>query len=147
MGQEAITHSQKVMEERLRVKIDCSKPVLTDQSFKKSQDINNIMKQYSKTGILPSTREHLARYVDNTQVLSIEEAHEVIKNANEMFMQLPADIRKLMDNDPSKMVEYIKNPNNKEILVKHGVLIDNGMYEKDSLGSTSPKPENSASAE
>lgn len=111
-----------VMENRLRVKVDCSEPIMTDQSYKKSSDINNIMKQYGKTQVLPNTREHLARYVDTSELPSLEEAHDIIMEAKELFEQLPSNVRKLMDNDPTKLVDFVKDPNNTELLVKNGVL-------------------------
>lgn len=107
---------------RKRVQIDCSKPKLTDQSYKKSADINNIMLQYSRTGLLPQVKEKIARYVDNTDVLPLEIAHDKIREARTLFMQLPSDIRKLMDNDPTKLVSFIQNPENADILIKKGVL-------------------------
>jgi len=107
---------------RKRVQIDCSKPVLTDQSGKKAADINNIMAQYAKTGLLPETRDRIAQYVDNTNTPSLEQAHELITNARNLFLELPAPVRKLMDNNPANLVEFISNPENREYLEKHGVL-------------------------
>ena len=49
-----------------------------DQSYKNVSDINNIMKQYQKTGILPNVKEKLARYADVSQVPTVEEAHDII---------------------------------------------------------------------
>lgn len=117
-----IKASEKALKKRLMVKIDANKPKLTDQSYAKASDINHIMKQYQHTGVLPSTREHLARYIDNTQVLPLEEAHAQIQEAQSLFLTIPSNIRKLMDNDPTKLVSFIQDPANTEILVKYGVL-------------------------
>lgn len=107
---------------RQRQSIDVSSPKITDQSSKKMTDINNIMLQYSKTGLLPVQQEKLARYIDNTKIMPLEEAHAQITRAREMFYDLPAQIRKLMDNDPTKLVSFIRDEDNKEILLKHGIL-------------------------
>lgn len=107
---------------RKRQSIDCSKPVLTDQSGKKMSDINNIMLQYSRTGLLPQERSHLARYIDNTEIPSLMDAQEQINTAREMFMTLPAQIRKLMDNDPTKLIDFVKDPQNQTVLIEYGVL-------------------------
>lgn len=104
------------------VAIDCSHPKLTDQSDKASADINNIMRVYQKTGVLPHVKEKIARYVDNTQVVSLEEAFNISKNAQEAFQSLPSDVRKLMDNDPTKLVDFLNDPKNEELLVKHDIL-------------------------
>jgi hypothetical protein len=107
---------------RRRVSLDCSKPVLTDQSQKAMTDINNIMLAYSKTGLLPSQTQKLAYYIDNTEIPSLEEAHKLISDAKNMFYELPAQVRKLMDNDPTKLVSFINDEENKDILIKYGIL-------------------------
>lgn len=138
------------LEKRLMSVINCSEPKLTRQSDKKMSDINNILKKYSKDGVLPSTREHLARYIDNTQIPSLEDAHQVISEAKTLFMQLPAHVRKLMDNDPSKMEEVCKDPKYQELLVKEGILDKIKVEVQQGSGaesSTSPKPENPPKAE
>jgi hypothetical protein len=111
-----------VMKKRLRTTLDCSKPVLTDQSWVKSQNINNIMEKYSKTGVLPQTRQNLAQYLDVSEVPSLEQAHDMVIEARNMFMELPADVRKLMDNDPNKLHEFCSDPSNQEYLIERGVL-------------------------
>lgn len=107
---------------RKRVSIDLSKPKMTDQSGLKASNINNIMEQYKRTGVLPEVRQKIARYVDNTEIPSLEEAHDIIVEAREMFMALPAQVRKLMDNDPTRLVEFIKDPENVDVLIKYGVI-------------------------
>lgn len=107
---------------RIRKQFDHSEGDLTDQSDKNSCDINAIMLNYAKTGLLPVTQQKVARYIDNTQIMPLEEAHALIQDAKNLFMELPATIRKLMDNDPTKLETFIKNPENKDILLKYGVL-------------------------
>lgn len=109
-------------ERRIRVGIDCSSPVLTDQSSKKSSDINHIMLQYSKTGLLPVDQRKVASYMDNTEIPDLMEAQAQIRAARELFMELPAKIRKMMDNDPTKLVEFLNDKENHDILKKHNIL-------------------------
>lgn len=95
---------------------------MTDQSAKKQTDINSIMANYAKTGLLPVQQEKVARYIDNTQIMPLEQAHELVRDAMNLFEELPAQIRKLMDNKPENMVNFIKDPDNKDILIKYNVL-------------------------
>lgn len=94
----------------------------TDQSDKNMTDINVIMKNYLKTGVLPNFKQKVAQYIDTTQIPSYMEAHEQITRANELFRALPSEVRKLMNNDPSQLEQVIKNPNYREVLEKHGIL-------------------------
>lgn len=113
-----------VKETRRNITVDCSSPLITDQSSKKMCDINNIMKTYEKTGMLPNLKQKIPRYIDNTLIPSLEEAFRITESAFSDFQKLPAIVRKLMDNDPSKMENFIADPANKEILLKHGILIE-----------------------
>jgi len=108
---------------RNRVTIDCSSPLLTDQSFKKQCDINNLMKQYAKTGTFPHTTQIQPRFVDNTQIPSLEDAFDITNNAIQAFNQLPPDLRKLMDNNPANLENFIADENNRDSLLKHGILV------------------------
>lgn len=105
-----------------RLKIDCSSPVVTDQSAKKMCDINNIMEQYRKTGLFPHVSKQVATYKDNTVIVPLEQAYEMLNEAKTLFYQLPAQVRKLMDNDPTKLNEFLSDPDNYEVLVKHKLI-------------------------
>nr|QJB19087.1 MAG: internal scaffolding protein [Microvirus sp.] len=104
--------------------IDCSKPKRTDQSFKNSCDINIIMAQYAKTGLLPQQNSSTPRYIDNTTIPNLEQAFNVVNTAHNLFYDLPPTIRKLMDNDPSQLENFINNPQNKQLLINEGLLIE-----------------------
>lgn len=103
--------------------VDFSEPILTDQSYAAACDINNIMAQYSKTGLLPETTTIPPRYVDNTVIPSLEQAFNIVNSAYDTFYDLPATIRKLMDNDPSQLENFISDANNRDLLLKHGILV------------------------
>lgn len=107
---------------RKRKAVNCSKNGKTDQSYQKMCDINVIIANATKTGLLSHEKHGLGQYIDNTQIPSLMEAHELVRNANESFMALPSDIRKLMDHDSTKLVEFINDPTNQDILIKHGIL-------------------------
>ena len=95
---------------------------LTDQSYKKSSDINNIMKQYQKTGLLLEPNKAFAKYVDNTTAIPLEDAHRLVNEAKELFYELPSQLRKQMDNDPMQLESFIQNPENRDQLLKYGLI-------------------------
>ncbi len=94
----------------------------TDQSDKNMVNINTIMANYAKTGLLPQFPEKIAQYVDTTQIPSYMEAQEQIRHASELFNQLPSKIRKDMDNNPANLETYITNPENQDLLFKYGII-------------------------
>lgn len=101
--------------------VRCNHPKLTDQSQAAAADINNIAAQYQRTGILPQPTK-IPKYQDNTQAPTLEDAFRAVSEAKSAFQNLPASIRKLMDNDPAKMEAFISNPDNADILLKHGII-------------------------
>lgn len=108
---------------RRDVSIDCSEPKLTDQSYKNLCDINVIMANYAKTGVFGHENINPPRYIDNTTIPNLEEAYAIVTTAENMFYDLPADIRKLMDNDPAQLEAFIQNADNADILLKNGIIV------------------------
>ena len=111
---------------RTDVGLDCSIEAGgggADQSFKKQCDINVIMKQYENTGMLPQQTHIQPRYVDNTEVPTLEEAFEATNRAMEAFYDLPPEVRRLMDNDPSKLENFIADSENHQVLEKYGIIV------------------------
>lgn len=111
-----------VQKYRKRSTINCALPIKTDQSDKNACDINLIMENYQKTGLLPHFEEKIPSYVDNTTVPSLLDAHASIRAAKNLFMELPSQIRKLMDNNPENLETFLQDRENLDILVKHGVI-------------------------
>lgn len=118
---------------RRDVSIDCSSPILTDQSYKNACDINVIMANYAKTGLLPHMQNSEPQYIDNTEIPNLMEAFEITQRASELFYSLPADVRRLMDNDPAQLENFINNPENADILLKNGVLVKREEPKEDPL--------------
>lgn len=118
---------------RKDVSIDCSSPILTDQSYAKACDINVIMANYAKTGMLPNFPEKQPQYLDNTSIPSLMEAFDITNKAIEAFFELPPDIRKLMDNDPANLEIFALNPENSDILLKHGLIVKSKTQESEKI--------------
>lgn len=121
--------------ERIRVSLDCSSPVLVDQSSKKQCDINNIMAQYAKTGMLPQFRSKEPLYIDETLIPDAITSFNMVNEARELFLELPSRVRKAMDNDPRLMESFLADPENKDFLIKHGVLLERKQPVKESVFS------------
>lgn len=95
---------------------DCSNlPSLTRQEFADECDINKLMAQYEKTGILPSNMNGSPpRYLDVSDVPDLPLALNLLNEATSAFMSLPATVRRDFDNDPVKFINFAENPENIE---------------------------------
>lgn len=83
----------------------------TKQEFAPECDINTIMARYAKTGTVP-TYGGTMFYGDFVDLPSFQEAHEIIRVANEAFAALPATVRREFDNDPGEFVRFAEDPAN-----------------------------------
>lgn len=81
---------------------------VTHQSFKAECDINNIMAKYVRTGVVEHINTHSAQYADVSAVDFLE-AMTKVSEAQDMFDDLPAKVRKAFDNDPAAFLDYVQN--------------------------------------
>jgi phage internal scaffolding protein len=117
-----------------RKKLYCKDISKTDQSYKKSTDINVLIAKYQKTGIVPNLHQRTGSYGDFSEVPTLEDAFERVNSAIEAFNSLPADIRKLMDNDASQLASWLSNEDNHEMAIKYGLLEKKDITDNSSTG-------------
>ena len=91
--------------------LHCEDASLAQQHFKDECDINNILRQFNITGLLP---EHALspRYGDFTGISDYHTALNQVIAAETEFMALPADLRARFNNDPAQLIEFLDNPEN-----------------------------------
>lgn len=104
--------------------IICNEPTRTKQSFKAECDINNIMKQYERTGIIDHTNNMHPEYGDFSNVADYHTAQNMVIDAQNSFDALPSHIRKRMGHDPANLIEFLSDPNNKAEAIELGLIID-----------------------
>lgn len=97
-----------------------TEPSLTDASQAKATDVNYIMSQYLKTGDKRLLEKRAGQYADLSQIGDLSEALMQIQIANEAFMDLPAQLRARLNNDPVLFIDYLNDPANKEEATKLG---------------------------
>lgn len=96
------------------------KPSKVKQSLAYSVDINQIYKQYCKTGNLPLNGQQPIYDENFVAYNDLIEAHDIVNQATSYFAGLPANIKNQYGND---MFKFIKALNNKdEFLVNEGLL-------------------------
>lgn len=89
-------------------------PSMTKQEFVREADINNILKQYSVTGMLNhvSANAAMGAYQDLPDSFDFQESMHTVKAAETAFMTLPAKLRARFDNEPSLFLEFASDPKN-----------------------------------
>lgn len=60
-------------------------------------------------------------YGDFSGVTSYQDALDQVAQAQESFMELPAQVRLTFDNDPGKFLEFVQDPSNFDKLVEMGL--------------------------
>ncbi|QCQ84690.1 internal scaffolding protein [Blackfly microvirus SF02] len=102
--------------------LDCSDlPSLTRQEFAAECDINTLMAQYEKTGVINHFTTGEPQYYDFDQVPDLQNSLHILKEATTAFMSLPAHVRKEFDNDPTQFVEFASDPKNLDKMREYGL--------------------------
>lgn len=96
----------------LRSKQHVGETTRTQQHMAQQCNVNNIMKKYGERQILAHYSQYQGNYDDFTVLPSFHEAMQKMKDAEAMFMTIPAEIRELFQNDPGKFVEFATDPEN-----------------------------------
>lgn len=93
----------------------------TQQQFKEESDINEIVRRFGLTGELPEDLR-VPQYGDFTEVRDFQTAMNAVRQAEESFMALPAEVRARFANDPQKLLEFMADDANRAEADKLGLL-------------------------
>lgn len=102
--------------------VDCSvMPSKTKQEFAIDCDVNRIMKQFEKNGVLP---EFLGEpfYGDVSEVADFQTAMNTVILGRQLFEQFPGYVRARFQNDPALMIEFLADPKNREEAISLGLI-------------------------
>ena len=80
----------------------------TKQSEAEACDINNIMKKYQATGILPDADGRQPMWEDFSEAATFMEALHIVSQAQSSFHALPAEIRSRFGNDPAQFLAFVE---------------------------------------
>ena len=94
---------------------------LTQQHFAQEADIKTIIKKHDRTGIISHVARGVAQYGDYSEVNEYREALDIVRNADQSFNMLPAELRKAFDNDAGAFFEFATDPANDEKMVEMGL--------------------------
>lgn len=120
---------------------------LTQQHFAKEADIKTIIKKHDRTGIITHLARGIAQYGDYSEINEYREALDKVNSANAAFMEIPAEIRKMFDNDAGEFFEFATNPENAEKMVEMGLAVAPPSPEMPSLPADAKAEKKAAKAE
>lgn len=110
--------------DRQRVSFQTKGPSRTDISFREQTNINQIIARARQTGVLPQPNLERGFYGDVSNLPSgtLLEAFERVQTAQSLFMDLPSEVRRSMHNDPARLEDWLRDPENRDVAVRHGLL-------------------------
>ncbi|QXP08559.1 MAG: internal scaffolding protein [Arizlama microvirus] len=104
--------------------LDCdleNEPSLTQQQFREETDINTIVERFGVTGQIPGTY-HEPVSGDFTDVTTFEDAMNRVTEAQQNFLQLPAQLRERFNNNPQRLLDFLSDDENKPEALKLGLI-------------------------
>lgn len=102
--------------------LDCGPTTRTQQQYKDEVDINTIVERFGITGEMPPVGNFPTEQ-DFTEAFDFQSSMNVIVQAKESFMTLPAKARARFNNDPQQFMEFIHDDENAAEAVKLGLAI------------------------
>lgn len=97
--------------------------LLTEQHHAEKLDIDYIVDQFTRTGVLKHNDQYQATYGEFITGNQYELAQEKIAEANSMFETLPPDVRSDFA-DAGEFLDFITDENNREAIEDYGLTTD-----------------------
>jgi len=95
---------------------------MTKQSHKDECDINLILRQYQRTGIINHVQAARPTYSDLPDAIDYQASLSILMEADQAFQNLPAKVRNHFANDPATFLAALTDPNQADQLREFGVL-------------------------
>lgn len=99
-----------------KVQVEAYTDGRTKQSFKDSTDINMILQRAQRGESLSHLQRHGATYGDFSNVDDLLTAHSHVERGQQIFNELPSEVRKEFDQDMGKFFAFVNDPANAERL-------------------------------
>lgn len=97
----------------------------TKQSMKDECDVNLIVANYDRTGMLTHINESAGLYMDVSEVGDYRTALDNVLAVESVFMKLPSATRAALNNDPALYLDLVSDPEaNRATLVDLGLLAE-----------------------
>jgi len=107
---------------RRRVSYSCGDQLVTKQSHKQECDINFILTQFKKTGIITHISKQQPVYGDLPDQIDFQQSLNLINAASDAFDALPSVVRRYFANDPGNLLAALHDPAQANKLQELGIL-------------------------
>lgn len=108
---------------RKPVKMIFTKKTKTMESEKDSCDVNRIMNHYLRYGVVPDgVTVKTPKFGDFSNIPTFQDAQNMMRQAEDVFLRVPIEIRRACDHNAAKVMDFLNDPNNKDVLKKYGML-------------------------
>lgn len=101
--------------------LDTGPESVVQQSLAADADINVIVRRFGLTGTMPQVL-NMPTSGDFTGVTDFHEAANVVRRAQEEFLEVPADIRARFGNDPGQLIAFLGDDANRAEAIKLGLV-------------------------
>lgn len=101
--------------------LKCEDESLTEQDHLEETDINYIADRFMKTGMAPQVL-NMPSYGEFAGVFDFQSAMNLINEAKQEFMSLPAKLRSRFNNDPQELITFLENDENREEAIRLGLI-------------------------
>jgi len=104
-----------------QVQLLISEPSRTKQEHKDICDINLMLERYQRTGEINSNKSQ-PMFGDFSEVGDYQSTLDQIMRVEEDFADLPSKIRDRFHNNPQELLDFVRDPKNKDEAVKLGFV-------------------------
>ena len=104
-----------------RVRIKPRGKSRTKQEFTEECNINNIVAKYQRTGAIDHYSKYAPRYGE-VSGQTFHQAMNIVCEAQQMFDDLPANVRDRFSQDPAEFLDFVSDPENVEEMAALGLV-------------------------
>lgn len=104
-----------------RLKTINNEQTMTQQNLVEQADINKLIRSHGVSHIVQNANALEALYGMEITSMDLQDAEQMIKDAEKLFNEVPSEIRKKFANDAGAFIDYATNPDNLEEMQKLGL--------------------------
>ena len=109
------------IERPLRIRTENNEQSMTKQNLIDQADINKLIKSHGVTHIVQNANALEALYGIEITSMDLQDAQQMIYDAEKLFNEVPSELRKKFGNDAGAFIDYATNPDNLSEMQKMGL--------------------------